>query len=426
MPRKIYDIFPPDIKKREVCVSVTPKRKSFKFFPKFSLNSRKSAFFAIAGLLIFIIASHTLFLNAEIIIHPQTEEISYIGKAKITPSVVYFDLEEKLIPGEFFEIKEEGARTFFSSGIKAEEKKAEGTLKVYNNYSALPQILVANTRFISDNGKLFYSLERISIPGRRQEGGRTVPGEKSVAVVAAEAGDEYNIGKNSKFSVPGLQGTPMYTAIYAENLTPISGGYIGQLPYITENDTKQAQEILIADLLNQARLKFKEEISEDFVVNLDLMNWNIMEESIYPGVGENSEVFEYSIKIDLKVFSYKNSHLEEMAKKLLLSQTDKEIEEGVFSLKKIYEKSLKIDSEAEFLGLEKKEAVLFFEISALVYSEIKENDLKNMLSGKSFKEAELILTGYEAIDEVQIKHWPFWTNKMPGSDKMKVTIRVNE
>ena len=422
MPKKIYDIFPPDKKEKDYKdKSSNKKRSNFIFLKKRTMKSKIILSVLAFFLVLFIIFSHTIFLKGEIVIWPETEKVDYLGELKVQSSILHLNYDDQEMPGEIFEMKEEKSRSFISSGQEIKEEKAQGTLTVYNNHSSLPQILIASTRFISSEGKLFRSVERVSVPGRTPSG----PGKIDLVVVAAEAGEDYNIEKSQKFSIPGLQGTPMYTSIYAENNEPISGGYVKELPKITDKDVSEAREITIQDILNLSREKLKKEISEDFVIDNDLMEWEISEESVYPNVGENSESFDYSVKIDLKILSFKESDLKEMLSSFILNDYDNDTQsDSILSLKEVCLDSIDIFYEVKSLDSIKGEAIFRIDASALVYNGVREANTKKLLERRKIDEAETILNNYEGIFKAKINYYPFWLTRMPKADKIDIKIKV--
>ena len=427
MAKKFYDIFPPHIKKEErAAKTFCPLKKKKKVLTCFGL--KKMAISLVVIFLVFIIASHTVLLGATIIIWPEISEVSHSGEIIIDSSVIYPDFEKGLIPGEIFEIKEEESRTFFSSGKETEGKRAEGLLKVYNNYSVSPQSLVKNTRFISADGKLFHSTEKIIIPGKKEEGGRVIPGEAEVLVRAAESGKEYNIERTSKFSIPGLQGTALYTMVYAENQKPITGGHIGNLPLITKQDIENARNVLVLDLFNKAKSKIKKEIADDFIIENDLIEEEILEESFYPGIGENSESFEYSIKMKVKIISFKKSHFEENVENALfneISEPEEEIQ-GIFSGKKIFKEGLVVNFYPERINFREGKATLKADSKVPIYLGINEENFKINLSGKKIEEFEMIMENYSEIFKFKLSYWPFWIKTIPKFDKINIEIRIKE
>jgi hypothetical protein len=419
MARKFYDIFPPGFEKQKRPVFVEKKQKKIKIPRKTNLRG-----LVVILLVLFLISSHTVFLKAEIIIHPQTEKVDYSGTIKADSSIMEIDYQQGLIPGQVFKMKEEGARTFSSSGKETEENKAQGTLRVYNNYSEKVQVLVANTRFISSDGKLFYSQERVTVPGQKQEGNRTVPGQITVSVMAAEAGEQYNIDKKVKFSIPGLQGTPMYSSIYAENVQAIAGGHLGELPKIMSEDLASAKEVLIQDILEKSKIKLEQEISDDYVIETNLAKYSITDEIVYPKVGENSEFFDYSVKVDIEMFSYKKKHLEQIVERFIQEKIKQEEaeQESFFGDKEINQKSLEISSTVRSIDSDKGLTTLDVKATADSYFSIQEDQLKKVLIGKKFKETTSFLKEYDEIEKSRFKRWPFWMSKIPDSKKFKVKI----
>ncbi len=425
MAKKIYDIYPPHIKKEKESMISSQKNKKNKKNSLSFFSFKKISIFTIVVLLIFVLASHTVFLKAKIVIWPKTTEASYLGEITVDSSVYSLNLENGVIPAEIFEIREKESRTFNSSGKETEGKKAEGILKVYNNYSFSPQSLVENTRFISADGKLFHSTKRITIPGKKSEGGRVVPGEVEVLVKAAEAGEEYNIERTSKFSVPGLQGTALYTEIYAENIEPITGGHLGELPLITEEDIENAREVLISDLSNKAKSKIKEESAGGFIIENELIRKNVLEESFYPGVGDNSDSFEYSMDISLEVISFKKSDLEESARNFLFKKESSE-NNDIFSGKEIFSEELMVIFHPELINFREGRAILGIDLTVPVYSEIDKNNFKNNLSGKRIEEVKTVMEEYPQIEDFELSYWPFWINTLPKFNKIEVEIKMKK
>jgi hypothetical protein len=408
MAKKFYDVLPPGMKKEEITVAPR-KRVCFSFKKKWIL----------VFLVLFFVLSQTLLLKAEIIVYPETEKVEYLGEISV-------GLEDELIIAEVFQLKEEETRIFSSSGKEKEEKKAQGTIKVYNNHSSSPQTLVANTRFISSDGKLFYSQERILVPGQRKEGNRTLPGEATVEIKAAEAGQEYNIERKTKFSIPGLQGTAMYSFVYAENLEPITGGYVGEMPKILNQDLISAKQVLIEDIVDKAQKKLEQEISDDFVIDKNLMNYQIIEESFYPGLNENSESFEYSIKLELELISYKKSLLNQEIKKRLTDQfSEQEMPDKIFSSKKINQESLEINTGFSKVDLKGKTLILEVKVSADSYHDINKDFLKSVLIKEKINEVKENLESYDEIRQVRIKKWPFWLGRLPSPGKIKISVRID-
>lgn len=413
MAKKIYDIFPPHIKTDD---RLNIKQKKEK--PSRNLNIRKiGIIFGSSLLLLFL--GYTFFLRVDIIISPKTEEVSFSGRIEIKTDALQVDYLSRIIPGKLIEVEKEKSKTFSSTGYDTEEKSAEGVLRVYNNHSSLPQILVAETRFVSSDGKLFRSLERISVPGRTQLGA----GHIDVRVRAAEPGEDYNIDRTVKFSIPGLQGTPMFTSVYAENLNPITGGFIGRLPKITQEDVDGARSILISDILAEVKNDIANN-SQNLVLIDTLIAEDMLQETISPGVGENYESFNYSIKIKAKALAYDASDLEDLINEFLLEQVpDRDLTgELLFSEKKIWNNP---ELSYDVISISEAGAIIFVETSGIAYPEIEKMAFKREVSGKSLEEIRMILSDNPRILTFSVNVRPSWIKNAPSIDKINLRIQIN-
>lgn len=396
--KKILDIIPPkkvEVEKKEKEETLEIKRSIR--FPFFKI--------LIFGLILIILTGgilHFKYSRAEIEIWPQLDDLNLKEKIEVNAKTDKINLNSHLLPGKIFEIEKEIAKDFPSSGKVL--KKAEGTIRVFNNYSK-DQVLVKNTRFISANGKLFYSKNRILIPA----GGYT-----DVEVVAAEGGAEYNI-EPSIFSIPGLVGLPQYSSITGKSFSKMKGG--GEASVILPEDLDKAKNNLGEELLKLAKSSLESEANEDFILPDEAISQEIIATS-GPKIGEELDVFNFQIKEKIRALAFKKSDLGDFTKKFILSQipTDKKLEES----------SLKINWKVESADLKSDKIILNLEISAKIYSDIDENSLKQALSGKSLKESQMFLDEMSQINNFKIKFWPFSVKRIPEDlERIKIKLMVD-
>jgi hypothetical protein len=118
---------------------------------------------------------------------------------------------------------------------------ASGKITITNRQTTA-QALIKNTRFQSASGLVFRIRDSVSIPA-----GASI----TATVYADEAGDKYNIGPTT-FTVPGLQGSKSYTQVTAKSDAPMTGGFSGTRPSVSQatKDTQYAgiQTKITADL----------------------------------------------------------------------------------------------------------------------------------------------------------------------------------
>lgn len=417
MIRKIYDIFPPNPR--------SEMKYSLEDY-EFSSHPEGNRFIKWALLIVFAILTtsalgYFFLLRVDINIWPETQEVKYSGTIEVRSDNLHYDIETGVIPGKLFAVEKEESRTFFASGREMDERRAEGILRVYNTHSEREQTLVAETRFVSADGKLFRSTARVLVPGKSG----SVPGYADVMVRAVEAGPDYNIDRTSKFSIPGLQGTPMYTTIYAENREPITGGFIGELPVITSADVETAREVLLSSVTERAKKEMME-TAPDFMFNEERMDINIITELVKPEVGERYESFEYLLKVEVRSFAFKRSDLEDFLSDILLSQLNKENINLMFSGKEIWRESLTFDYEADLRGMDDGNIQLEIEAGAIAYPVIRKDVIISEVVGMTIDEARIALIDYDRISYVEIISRPSWLKKMPSSDRIRVDIRFDE
>jgi len=122
----------------------------------------------------------------------------------------------------------------------------------------------------------------------------------------------------------------MYTSVYAENIEPITGGFVGRLPKILQQDINNSRETIISDIVSSFKKELKENNPGILIID-DLINIEIIEENINPGVGENYDSFEIEIKLAIKAIYFNEDDLRNLIKKKLLDQSiTEEIKENYF------------------------------------------------------------------------------------------------
>ena len=86
--------------------------------------------------------------------------------------------------------------------------KAHGTITVYN-HGSVPHQLPKGTKFTSPEGKVFISLESMTLPRNIEMGyGKTAPGSINVNVEAEKTGADYNISAINSTSWYTISGFP--------------------------------------------------------------------------------------------------------------------------------------------------------------------------------------------------------------------------
>jgi len=406
MAKKIFDILPP--KKEEKLPEKKPpfvlKKPNFKIsfpkitFPKFSL--KKPIFLFLVLILILLFAFSFKFSKVEIKIWPETELINFKTKLTIDTKIETPDFKTNLLPGKIFEVEKTVSEEFSASGRAL--KKAEGIIRLYNSFTTQPENWLADTRFVSSEGKLFKSKDKISVPGAQIKNGKLFPSYVDVPVIAAEGGADYNIGP-SKFSIVAFRGTPRYTKYYGESSEPMTGG--GEVPQVKKEDLEMAEKTLAEKAKAEAEVALKEKIPTEFLFSKEASETKILEKSSSAPVGTETEKFNFQIKVKSTTFAFKNKDINDFAREFILSQ----IEEG----KLPYQESLKIEYSLETFNFETGRALCSLSLSVKIFPEIDLITLKKRLVGKSLAETKIFLENQSEIVKTEIRFFPFWVKSIP-------------
>lgn len=414
MGKKFFDIIPPK-QKQDQGTEFLDKRNSV---PLEKIKKKgfflKSLVFCFVLLILVIISGFFLFSKVEVEIWPEIEILNLEENLVIDLNVEIPVFDEKIIPGRVFSNEKSASQEFFASSKVLKEEKATGVIRVYNAHSTSSRTLVPS-RFVSADGKLFWSVKKIVIPGARYEKGKLVPGEIDVEVEAAEPGEDYNIGP-STFALPALAGSSLYTTIYGRSFSDMSNGFIGEASQISQEDIEKAEIALTEELKKQSREFFKTTVPKDFVLLDETISQEIIEASSSLEAGTEAESFVFQVKIKSEGIGFKRSDLENFAK----SRINLNMSEGAI----LQEESLEINySFLEEKIDEEGKIVLSLEIKAKVYSDIDLDKLKKALLGKSIKEARIFLENLPGVIKVELKSWPFLKSKIP-EDMQEIEVRL--
>lgn len=428
MPRKVIDIFQPEKKplKKEGSSSKKPKKETLRKAgkkPSFSLFKKLWFWFLIIFIAAFIFAYFN-FSKAKIEVWPKTEVQEYNTQLTVDKSITQPDFPAKFIPGQIVEKEKILIEKFPATGKILKEGKAEGQVKVFNNYSTSPQVLIATTRFISASGLVFRTPIKVTIPGGHYEKGKFVPGEIEIKLVADKPGPEYNI-KATKFSIPGFVGTDKYTKFYAESLAEMTGGFSQEFPQVLKRDLESAEETLAKKTQEELEQEFKEElkskeVSNNFIFLEKAILTETVEKTPAAKVGDEVAEFDFKVKAKSQALIFKKEDFNNFIKDFIYSQLPEETKDT----KKINEAGSKADIIPEIINIKSGKIILSLNITAKIYSKVDENSIKNALIRKSGEEAKTLLESQPEIQKAAVDFWPVWVRKVP-EDLNKIEFKLN-
>ncbi|XOB42519.1 MAG: hypothetical protein ACKKMP_00460 [Candidatus Nealsonbacteria bacterium] len=416
MTKKIFDIIPPEKIEKDKKPTVTTFKE--KIFEKEAIKKIKKKAQAIAAgeeikkkgfkvgwVIIPVLLASFVFVafqisKAEIVIWPKTELLSFETELTIDTKADEVDLTYRVIPAFVFETQKVLYEEFDSTGTTL--KKAEGIIRLYNEYSTKSETWLKGTRFVSSEGKLFKSKDKIIVPGAELKDGKLIARYVDVDVIAAESGEDYNIDP-THFSIYVFRGTPRYTKFYGESLKPMTGG--GDSLQVTEQDLELAEESLIKKTKSASENDLRSKIPDNQIFLDDILETEVLEKFSLTKAGDEAETFSFKVKTKSKTLLFEKKDIEEYVRQLVSFQD--------IDNKTLYKESLKIDYTPQTINFDTEKAVVILKISVEVYSDINLKLLKRELIGKSLAGTTVFLENQPEIKKAKVEFWPFWVKSAP-------------
>lgn len=360
-----------------------------------------------------------LFSSATLIINPRTETVSFTSdRYTVKPK----SSKSTGLTFETLEVEQTKSLTVVATEEKDVNKKASGTIIIYNNYSSAPQRLINNTRFESTNGKVYRINNSIVVPGTKNVDGKVVPGSVEAIVFADQAGEGYNLSLSElagDFKIPGFKGDPRYEKFYARLKTDIVGGFIGK-QLVVDPALREKTELILKEELRQELIKelyalkpdnflfFKEGYSlsvsglPDVKVNDNQVQINMQGKLL--GIIFNNQEFANFISLS-KISNYDSLPVE------FMPQSD-----FTLSLKTIGDANISKDVPVE----------VTLNGQAIIKWVYDGGAIKKDLAGRKKSELEsLVLKHKNLISGIQVILRPVWTRYFPDDiDKIRIKEEI--
>lgn len=309
---------------------------------------------------------------------------------------------EKAIKGIVKKIELEDVKNYQTSGKKIIGQEAVGVVTLYNNYTK-NQPLVATTRLLSADNKLFRIKETVNVPAG---------GSIDVAIYADEPSPEMEIGP-SRFTIPGLW-AGLQDQIYAESKEAVVYQKKTQ-NLITKEDIDNAILDLKQDLIAKAEMQLgdNKEYSE-VIYNVDE---NSIVSTVNGKIDEEKDEFEVKIKANVVVVAFEGSKAVELARQKLSNSVS--ANEEILSFDE--EIAYTLTSFDVIQGSASINATFEGKVTLKENSEIID---KKKIVGLKKDQLEVYLGSLPGIAGYEVKFYPSFIKKVPKLvDRIDIQIR---
>jgi|GEM_PF-338709 len=331
------------------------------------------------------------------------------------------DYDKSIIPAKLMEFDEEVAKTFDATGLKnVSNQKAKGKITIYNEFSSSPQPLVATTRFLSEDQKIFRLVQGVTIPGTTKVEGETKPGVVEADVVADESGDNYNIGATN-FTIPGFKnsGNEKYAKIYAKSSVTMTGGGNGNdsVKMVSVKDISDAKDKISLEITDEVKQKIKNSAQAGMLILNDAI---IIDEPVYRvsnSEGETADSFEIKAQAHARALVFFEGDIKKIANSIIAKSGNGKINIDSGTILIDYGKS-NIDFKLGTIEINAH-------ASNVMQPNIDLEKLKKDILGKNNDELAEYLKTYVNIEKAEVEYFPqLFIGKIPMNEK-RVEVILN-
>ncbi len=355
-----------------------------------------------------------LFLKAELVVTFRKTPWEYEGNFLADKNASKTNAEQNLLPAQLFLESKNLVQLFPASGRANVSEKAKGRITIYNEYSSDPQPLVATTRFVTPDGKIFRLDAAAVVPGAQVKDGKITPSSIDVAVTADKAGADYNIGPVPRLSIPGFKDSPKYDGFYGSLKEAAKGGFVGEKAVATDKDVKEAQAKTEEMLKSSLRASSLSKLPNGFKIFDEASEVKVTKLTANKTTDEKGN-FSVFAEGELRVLGFREPDL----KVALLTLSNAAYEGGEFDVLQTTYSNISPD-------LDKGRLNFKVAATASLKPRFEEEGFKNSVLGRTVKEARSIVGGLRDFESGKISLWPswaFWAGRLP-SNPQKITLVV--
>jgi len=380
--------------------------------------------FLFAGIFIGALVGAYLYLPQVLIkLEPKVAVKSMDFEINGLSDISEINFNEDKIPVKVMNIEKEISKSFPATDKSSDSsKKARGMITIYNEFSSSPQPLIATTRFLSEDGRLFRLEKSITVPGSSNVEGEIKPGVIETQVMADESGSDFNI-EPSKFSIPGFKSSGgKYEKIYAQSSKKMIGGgeSATEIKSVSEKDIAEAKIELASEIKESLKEKIKKENGDDVIVLDDGISFGEINYSSSAQAGSIGEDFSLSGKVSAQVIAFQKSHLERFVTEKIVSAEGIDKDQlGVDTFKFEFGKA-----DADF---ENKKIIIRLSLKARILPDLDLEKMKEEVLGKTEEEFADYISQFKDLDSANIEYKKsLFSGKIPAfSSRVEITLDNN-
>jgi len=345
-----------------------------------------------------------VFPEVEVTVVPKTEAVENDFEVMINVGLTKEDLANNKFRGEIIEVEESLSKTFVTTGEKNVGEKAQGEA-VFFNQTGLAQPLTMQNKLVTDDGLVFYLKNNIEIfKAEVSAEGNIIYGNLVAGIIAAEAGEEGNVppGRLTIIDLPFSK----QNKIYGEVKNKLLGGTNKVIRVVSEEDLKNAQEKIVAELKPMLKKKIEARLLAGQKLRDELVEYGLESVEKTVELEEEIENFEMKVITKAKALAWDEDKVRENILRKITENNagDKKL---VQTSQDVFEVTL-----AEF-DVNKGTAKLKIHTRNQISLPLDLSAIKDELKGKTEYEARRLLLSQDNIKDARFKFRYSITSKIP-------------
>ncbi len=361
-----------------------------------------------------VVLLSTVFARVTVAVKPRVDDVVVAGAPAVFDMTAHsVVIDQHLVPAERLEITKKVNGEFPATGRANVAEHAHGRVMLTNQFSSLPQPLVATTRFLTDAGVLYRLPKAVVIPGAKIDKGALVPQSVEVELVADAPGEGGNHTGALTMTIPGLRGTPKYTGFSATAPDGFTGGKSGDAAVVTAGDLKQAQDGLTKKVMDELNSDIRGKLPLGFIAPDAVRELKVIQITA-PAAQSAAERFSVAVEARARILAVRPDDIAALVGASL---------EGGGKGRTIMEGVSPLNYEATTVDFEKGRAEMVLRGSVKIARAVDTGALREAIAGKSQEDVRVLLSAREEISAFRLSFFPPWRYTIPSArDRVSVVL----
>lgn len=342
--------------------------------------------------------------SARVQLTPVQQRYSTELQLMADPDIRRIDAAAGKIPAELIVIEETDELTAPATGARDEPiGKAEGSVILRNQISQ-PVTVPRGTVLLTNDNRRYVTAAQVTVPLTSATSGDF--GFQRVTVVAEELGP---IGNAEPGAISHIEDLSLNQRLEVENDTPIQGGAMRAVTFVTEEDRLQLFEKLREELMHRVYDTLGSKTDSDHtLVPWDATNVIVELAEYNKEVGEEAESLTLRMKVKLRGTAFSRAYLSEVAPIIVGRIVENQL--GTYELR---ENSLNLGPPGVVELSPEGVVLLTLEVQGDLVSAWDHGEIRRLLANATRQEAERHLSDLKGVGEFAFEIGPDWYDRMP-------------